>query len=424
MLIYFKVGNYKSIKEPLTLNFLASSISEHNNSNVITADKAAVLKSLLLYGHNASGKSKILDAFIFFKKFITDSAIRNQGDGAIDVEPFRLNEMTMKKPSFFEAGFLLDTIRYRYGFEANKDKIHKEWLLETKAQKEYPVFLRIKDEFEISENRFENAKGLEKRTRSNALFLSVASQWNVAKAELINKWFSSIFTASGLTDSRAFKDLTVEMLSNPKYSKLIHEFIRKADLGIAAIDVAELPLEIPEIDRRLSPDVKELFLQNMKAEQGKSVITHHYRFDKKNNVVGTEMFLLDKQGSEGTRKYFSLIGLILTALYENRLIVMDEFDARLHTALSKAILKLFNSSKIKSKGQLLVASHDTALLDKNILRRDQIYFVEKDKYGASHTTSLVEYKVRKEAPYDRNYLQGRYGAIPLIDDLETLVANG
>lgn len=103
--------------------------------------------------------------------------------------------------------------------------------------------------------------------------------------------------------------------------------------------------------------------------------------------------------------------------------VIDEFDARLHTLLTKSILKLFHSSQTKSKAQLLVASHDTALLDRNLLRRDQIYFVEKDKYGATETTALVEYKPRKESPYDRNYLDGKYGAIPFIDALESLMVD-
>ena len=418
MLIYFKVGNFKSIKEPLILNFLASSISEHVESNVIKVDKQEILKSLLLYGHNASGKSKILDAFIFFKDFITNSAVTYQGDEKINVEPFRLSEETEKKPSYFEACFILENVKYRYGFEVDKQSVHKEWLLQSKATKEYPVFLRMKDDFEIHKNRFENAEGLEKRTRRNALFLSVASQWNVTKAETINKWFASIFTVSGLTDNITFKSLTIELFSNPRFAELIQKFIQRADLGIHAINIDDIP-EIPQLVRE-----GVVYYASKNSSMGKAVLTLHRKYDSKKNIVGTETFLLDKDESEGTKKYFSLIGLILTALYENKLVVMDEFDARLHTLLSKAIIKLFNSSKINTNGQLLVAGHDTALLDKNILRRDQIYFVEKDNFGATNTTSLVEYKPRKESPYDRNYLEGKYGAIPFIDDLETLVANG
>ena len=140
--------------------------------------------------------------------------------------------------------------------------------------------------------------------------------------------------------------------------------------------------------------------------------------------MGSVPLLLNKSESEGTKKYFNIIGLLITALLENRVVVIDEFDARLHTLLTKAILKLFNSSVIKSTAQLIVASHDTALLDREILRRDQIYFIEKNVYGASSAVSLVEYKPRKDSPYDKNYLEGKYGAIPFIEDLEKLIVNG
>ena len=184
MIIYFKVANFKSIKDALTLNFNAASISEHPESNVIDHEKLSLLKSLLLYGHNASGKSKILDAILFFKWFINNSATEKQSNEAIMVEPFAFNESTAGQPSFFEISFVIDKIKYRYGFEADKQSIRKEWLLESKFRKEYPVFMRINQKIEVDYKRFD-AENLEKRTRKNALFLSVASQWNVPEAQKI-----------------------------------------------------------------------------------------------------------------------------------------------------------------------------------------------------------------------------------------------
>jgi len=133
--------------------------------------------------------------------------------------------------------------------------------------------------------------------------------------------------------------------------------------------------------------------------------------------------LPDKSESEGTKKYFNIIGLLVTALLESRVVIIEEFDARLHTLLTKAILKLFNSTILKSNAQLIVASHDTALLDSEIHRRDQIYFIEKNIYEASSAVSLVEYKPRKDSPYNKNYLEGKYGAIPFIQDIEKLIVN-
>ena len=224
------------------------------------------------------------------------------------------------------------------------------------------------------------------------------------KTERINEWFASIFTIDGFADE-VYKNLTIDLLKDVRNTKLVNEFIQKADLGISSIQAMDMPP----------------MLQNSIKE---AVFTFHKRFDEKGNASDNIPFLLDDQESDGTRKYFNLIGVFITAILENRLVVIDEFDARLHTLLTKSILKLFHSSQTKSKAQLLVASHDTALLDRNLLRRDQIYFVKKDKYGATEITSLVEYKPRKESPYDKNYLEGKYGAIPFIDGLESLMAHG
>lgn len=423
MLIYFKVGNYKSIKDPIVLNFNAAAISEHTNSNVIEDESMPLLKSILLYGHNASGKSKILDAFVFFRWFVINSAIENQRNEIIDVESFKLNTATVGKPSFFEASFIVGELKYRYGFEVDTDRVHKEWLMESKVTKEYPVFLRIGDEFQIDKKRFANADGLEKRTRKNALFLSVASQWNVGKAEKINEWFASIFTIHGLMDE-VYKNLTIELLKDGRQTALVNEFIQKADLGISSMEAVDMPLRIANTPKDIPDRFKNALTEKWKEKEDKAVFAFHNRYDERGNVQGSVPFILDSQESDGTRKYFNLIGVFITAILENRVVMIDEFDARLHTLLTKSILKLFNSPQTKSKAQLLVASHDTALLDRSLLRRDQIYFVEKTKYGATEVTSLVEYKPRKESPYDKNYLEGKYGAIPFIDGLESLLANG
>ena len=422
MLIYFKVGNYKSIKDPIELNFNAAALNEHPDSNVIGGENVSLLKSILLLGHNASGKSKILDAFVFFRLFVISSATENQRNEKIDVESFRLNTATVGKPSFFEASFMVGELKYRYGFEVDSDRVYKEWLLESKVTKEYPVFLRIGDEVQINKKKFPNADGLEKRTRKNALFLSVASQWNVGKAEKINEWFASIFTIHGLMDE-VYKNLTIDLLKDERYSKLVNEFIQKVDLGINSIEAMDMPPALRKSIEDIPERFKNSLTEKWKGKNEKAVFTFHKRFDENGNSGDNIPFLLDDQESDGTRKYFNLIGVFITAILESRLMVIDEFDARLHTLLTKSILKLFHSSQTKSKAQLLVASHDTALLDRNLLRRDQIYFVEKDKYGATETTALVEYKPRKESPYDKNYLDGKYGAIPFIDGLESLMVD-
>lgn len=420
MIIYFKVSNYKSIKDELTLNFMATSIGEHENSNIIHNEITPLLKSILLYGPNASGKSKILEALVFFKWFVNNSAIEKQSTEKIEVEPYELNDTSSKKPSSFEIAFLIGSKRYRYGFEADKKTIHKEWLLESKSKKEYPVFLRINQDFEIDYKRFEHANELEKRTRKNALFLSVASQWNVQKAQQINDWFDKIFTVHGLADEN-YRDITIKLMKNKKCIDMINLFMQKADLGINAVNL--LPIKIEDVIKRVPDQYRDSIKENFKESYETAILTMHNKYNDKNELIGKVPFLMDKSESEGTKKYFNMIGIFILALTEGRIVIIDEFDGRLHTMLTKAIIKLFNSAKIQSNAQLIVASHDVALLDRKLLRRDQIYFVEKNSFGASKLTSLVEFKPRKGTPYDKNYLDGKYGAIPFVEDLELMLSN-
>ncbi|GGH72798.1 hypothetical protein HNQ91_003516 [Filimonas zeae] len=413
MLVYFKVKNFKSVKEPVVINFNAAGISEHTDSNIFQEAGMDLLRSIVLYGHNASGKSKIIDALLFYKTWIADSVNESLSEKLFP-QPFALSTETEKLPSLFEAEFILNGIRYRYGFELDSEKVHKEWLLEAKSPngKDYPVFLRIGQEFEIDEKRFPDGEDLVKKTRSNALFLTVGSQWNVEKALEIVHWFKKMAVISGLDDQSTSRK-TLEYLQNPVHAAKIKELIKRADLGIEDLFASE--------DDGVINAAKQNDLFRARIEP--RVETRHLKYNKQGEVEGYTSFLLHKDESAGTNKYFNLIGSILFAIESDAVIVIDEFDARLHTLLSKAIIRLFNSDKAKFKAQLFVSSHDTALLDRVLLRRDQIYFVSKDEKGASSVTALVEYKPRKESPYDKSYLEGKYGAIPFIEEFESLLSN-
>lgn len=413
MLVYFKVANYKSVKDPVEINFNAASISEHAKSNMITEGGMDLIRSILLYGHNASGKSKILDALDFFRVWITHS-VEERIIEIVKPEPFALSADTEIEPSHFEACFILNNIIYRYGFKADREKVHAEWLLESKSAtgKDYPVFLRGDGEFQVDYKRFENAEGLENKTRSNALFLTVASQWNVKIAIDIVRWFRNIQFIHGIRE-QVYAEKTIEFLKDTRYVSLIKELINKADLGISDVGLTESEDNFKA----------DLFGQVIKpgGKPRPNVYTVHTKFDETNNPVAEVQFSLKRQESEGTIKYFNIIGQLLYAIQNGYLVVIDEFGAQFHPLLSKAIIRLFNTEQSKSKSQLFVASHDTALLDRKLLRRDQIYFVAKNKFGASEVTALVEYKTRKESPYDKNYLEGKYGAIPFIEEFESLL---
>jgi AAA15 family ATPase/GTPase len=416
MLVYFKVKNFKSVKEPVVINFNTAGISEHTDSNIFQEAGIDLLRTIVLYGHNASGKSKIIDALFFYKTWISESVNESLSEKFFP-QPFALSTETEKLPSLFEAEFILNGIRYRYGFELDYEKVHKEWLLEAKSPngKDYPVFLRMGQEFEIDEKRFPDGEDLIKKTRSNALFLTVGSQWNVEKALEIVHWFKKMTIISGVND-RSTSRKTLEYLQNPVHAEKIKELIKRADLGIEDMFTSEE-------DGVKTTTIKAGSHEIIESKIEPRIRTMHRKYNEQGEDAGYTSFLLHKDESAGTNKYFNLIGSILFSIDSDAVIVIDEFDARLHTLLSKAIIRLFNSDKAKFKAQLFVSSHDTALLDRGLLRRDQIYFVSKDEKGASSVTALVEYKPRKESPYDKSYLEGKYGAIPFIEEFESLLSN-
>lgn len=415
MLVYFKVENYKSIKDPVVINFEATAIAAHQQTNVLEKGKTKLLKSVLLYGANASGKSKIMDAFVVYRGLILKST-SNHSTTILPLQPFWLNTETAKQPSHFEAEFILENKRYKYGFKANSKHIVSEWLIEVKATADAPVFLRVGQAFEVNERKFKNAKGVDKKCNENVLFLSVADQWNVALAKEIYRWFHDMVTINGLNDN-SYRNFTNELLEDPVYHKQINELIAHADLGIKSVQY----IPYTDAQRQILQEVKnDADLSN----KGR-VYAFHDVYDQEGNVAGLESFDMLMMESEGTKKFYNVIGAILDSIKGGNLVIIDELDARFHTLLTKAIISLFNSGHVKSGAQLLAVSHDVSVVDQELIRRDQVYIVEKDNFGATNTVSLAEYKsVRNETPFAKNYLEGKYGGIPFIENLETFVMDG
>lgn len=410
MLVYFKVGNYKSIKEPVTISFAATSVTEHQESNVMEEGKLRLLKSILLYGPNASGKSNILDAFITYRQLILYST-QSHSTRSLPVSPFRYSVDTPDQPSSFEAEFIVHNKTYRYGFEADREKVRAEWLLEVKATTETDIFLRMEQEFKVNYKKFVNAQGLEQRCNPNALFLSVGDQWNVDLARNIYKWFDGMYNISGLSDIQQ-QSRTNELIEDPEYKRIINNMMRHADLGINSIEVV-----------RNKADRNEDYLKYLSTE-AEAVVAIHNVYDKLGNIAGTTAMHMEYNESEGTKKFYNILGSLLYAVKNGYFVVIDEIDARFHTLLNKAIVRLFNSAAVKTGAQLFAVSHDTAVMDNELLRRDQIYMVEKNNFAATQAVNLVEYKsARKETPISKNYLEGKYGGIPFIDNLENFLHN-
>ena len=426
MLIEFSVGNYRSFKEPVTFSMVAANLiakdKKLDENNVFAVDdELKLLKSAAIYGANASGKSNLAKALEFMKSFMVNSSRETQSTDPIDAEPFRLSTDTEDKPSYFELVFLMDDKRYRYGFKANQEMIVSEWLFYVPNVRETRLFERQMNSFKLSKTY--NGEVIQKITRDNALFLSVSAQFNVELAKRILEWVTDkLNIISGLHD-RGYLSYTLDCLIKNEYKSDIIQLIKKLDLGISDIQVEQEDFTIDALPEQLPDELKKLIFQDTKGK-GKaiSISTIHRKYDENGNYKSIEKFNLNKHESEGTQKLFALAGPLINTLEEGEILFIDELDARLHPLITTAIVNLFNSKEANpNNAQLIFMTHDTNLLSNKLFRRDQIWFTEKNRYGATDLYSLAEYKIRNDASFESDYIKGRYGAIPYIGDLTLLV---
>ncbi len=424
MIEEFSFGNFWSFKEMQTLNMAAAKIKSKNSrldsvNLIAVGEDLSLLKSKAIYGANASGKSNVIKALVAFIR-ITNESVKNEKVLEM-IESFQLSTETANEPTFFQMTFRLDNIRYRYGFEADAESIKSEWLFSTPNLREQALFVREGDQvIEINQKHFaEGQKSIDlsggegQIFRRNSLFLSSLASFGFGKiSKLIVKNISSILVISGLGHHGGY-GLAGDFLNDSVKKKFILDFLKKADLGIEDLNTVEVNGDILPSD--MPDDMKQGFRKR------KFIISSRNRFNERHEPVGNSEFAFDVQESEGTQKIFELSPFIYAALKESTPLVIDEFDARFHPLLSKKIVELFNSESNKGS-QLIFITHDTNLLSAELLRRDQIDFVEKDRFGASHLYTLVEIKgVRNDASFEKDYIQGKYGAIPFLGDFTSLI---
>ena len=425
MLIEFSVGNYRSFKEKVTFSMVAANLvakdKKLDENNVFAVNKdLKLLKSAAIYGANASGKSNLAKALAFMADFMINSSRETQSVDEIGVEPFILSSETKDKPSFFELVFLIDGQQYRYGFEADYENIVSEWLFYVPKVRETNLFERQLNTIKMSKGY--KANGIEQRTRHNALFLSVSAQFNVEIAEKILMWVSDKLNIISAAQDRGYIGHTLNCLLEGTNKNEILKLVKELDLGISDIHVESADLTIDDLPDKFPDDLKKIIIKNSSGK-ATSVKTLHRKFDSVGDYESMEEFDLGHHESEGTQKLFALTGVIITTLKEADVIIIDELDARLHPLISQAIIKLFNSNETNpNNAQLIFMTHDTNLLSNKLFRRDQIWFTEKNRYGATDLYSLAEYNnIRNDASFESDYIKGRYGAIPYLGDLSNLV---
>lgn len=427
MLIEFRVGNYRSFRDLTTLSMIAAKLrskdAKLDQNNIFQIPGAPpLLTTAAIYGPNASGKSNLIRAFHFMRNFVLGSTRETRASGAIDVESFRLHTKTVDQPSHFEVVFVAGGKRYRYGFEATKERVEEEWLFYVPRTREARLFERWGDEIKLGPS-FKEGRGLIDKTRPNALFLSVAAQFNGPIAQQVVQWFQHMGVISGLQDIDIRVYTMRRFLDDPNATKEITALIKRLDLGIVDLDVQETPVAREALPEGLPDAIRDAFAALMDASSMKlTVATSHPLYDEQGKRVAVVDFDLDEHESEGTKKLFALAGPLVDTLKNGHVLVVDELDARLHPLLTREIVSLFNSPRTNPKhAQLIFTTQDTNLLDNRFLRRDQIWFTEKDRQGASHLYSLVEFKVRNDAAFEKDYVRGRYGAIPYLGDLRQMI---
>ena len=399
MVLEFCATNYLSIKEELKLSFIATplkeSCSEPNDLFSLEDTGISLVRSAVVYGANASGKSNVVKAFGFYKRFITESFKNSQAGEAIDVENFRLNATTVKEPTIMEATFTDGEFIYSYGFEVDRQSVQEEWMYKRvckKRAKEVEVFYREGEATTVHPKSTLIQELVNKKmVRSNALLLSTSAQFNEPTSVSILQWLSDTKVVFCSEDEQLWSN-AIKHLDDEPLRKRIIDFAKYADLGIE---------NITKIDNR--------------------IVSDHKQYDDEGREVNNVSFAFNRNESEGTVKYFSLAYPIIDALDNGKRIVIDELDSKLHPLLVKRIVALFNDAKTKPKGaQLLFTAHDTFLLGAGLFRRDQVWFTQKNSFGATELFSLAEYKVRSTSPFERDYLLGKYGATPIIGDMEKI----
>ncbi|MBP8171128.1 MAG: ATP-binding protein [Pseudomonas sp.] len=415
MLIEFRVKNFRSLRDEQVLSLVASKDKALQNTHTLNTSVNAVpslLRCAVVYGANASGKSNLIKALQYMRDVVVESATAIQPGQPYGVQAFRLDPESAAQPSEFEVTFLLDGVRYQYGFSMNTKRILSEHLLVYKAFKPQRWFERYldadtgKDVYEFSSSLKGPKTVWEGATRPNALFLSMAVQLNSELLRPVFDWFTNQLVIVNEL-SRLNPQVSIQKLQQAENRRAICNFLSAADISIADIDVVTRKVPGQALHFDLAAGKTEVRTEEVEEHQ----LRFHHVTEK-----GDAVFEIGDESS-GTRNLLFLSGPVLDILTKDITLVIDELDTSLHTLLVRELVNLFHTPEVNTGGaQLIFSTHDTSLLDApDLLRRDQIWLVEKDRDQASQLVALVEFSPRKNEALERGYLMGRYGGVPFIN---------
>jgi len=421
MLIEFSVKNYRSFWGTQTLNMSAGSIKELQDENTFAPQIEALpglLRSAVVYGANGSGKSNLIKAIAFMQELVLSSSKESQEGEKIKRKPFLLHSDGVSQESEFEVVFMQDEIRYQYGFSVTETRVTHEWLLAYPGNRAQRWFERSynpekkEEEWYFGAKFSGNKKTWQESTRSNALFLSTAVQLNSEQLQSVYRWFQRmVIVGHGELIGRFF---TTEHCEDTEKCKDVLGFLKGAGIDVDDISVKERKIDNLKFPPDMPGELRILIQNDLQGKSVKEVFFKH----KLNSSDDFALFPLTEE-SDGTQKLFAYAAPWLDVLHNGRVLIVDELDNSFHPHLVRYLLRLIHSSKSNTaNGQLIFSTHDTSILDPKILRRDQIWFMEKDNEHATQLYPLTDFHPRKNEALEKGYLQGRFGALPYIGEVK------
>lgn len=407
MLIEFSVKNFLSFKDKAILS-MEKGNGDENIDNIIFNDITDLVKNAAIYGANASGKSNILKAFTCAILMIRNSNLMSVGEKWSYIKPFLFDETSKNKPSEFEFTFITNNVKYKYFFSADQNRIYEESLDAYNSQKPTNIFTRKDTNIYEFSNDKNKLASLAANNTENKLFLSTATTWNYEKTKDAFLWFTKTIDTYDSFNKIMDKDL-IDYSENEELKKFSLKLLKEADILIKDISVnyEEKEIEGTIADMPIIPIVKKVDIE-----------LEHEVVDEENNIHTYKLNFKDE--SSGTKVLFAFAPFLKRAFEETKVIIVDELEKSMHPKLVEFIVRLFNNKDInKVNSQLIFTTHATNLLNLEILRRDQIWFVEKNPLnGNSKLYPLDSFSVRKDENIQKGYINGRYGAVPFIKDID------
>ena len=420
MLVQFSFSNFKSFKDETILNLVAPNTAKYDYYAHKTSVKSKVLRSATVYGANASGKTKLFEAFDFMKSFVCPPRGKDKipvlDYWQVKYDAFRLNTYSSENNSFFEAVFVIDDIQYRYGFELNEKEIITEWLY-LKKKRETDVFSREQGKISYNSNHL-NGKVAENIISADmispsASFLAILSTFNEPLATKIVDWFRKA-TVISANEIRSSLKYPIPVLADNNHRDEIVNFMKAFDINIEDITLHELPVdEIPD-------KIKEMIGEdNLKGTLYDGVNTLHRQYNELYERVKDVWFSMEKDESYGTNRLFALSWAIISSLKNGTVLFIDEFDSGIHPNIARLIVELYY--KCNSKAQLILNTQNASMLNykteegEKLFLKHQVYLVNKNRYGESTLTPFSDFKNDMRSNIETLYLEGDLGGVPFIN---------